>query len=479
MNLKINGKNSRQRLCGRLWRAAESGSVLIVTLGISVVLVITLAGYLYWVRTQNLLVAQSQAWNRALVDAEAGIEDAMAQINVAVGTSDPTNYTTSAIYKNAWPVSGSVYGPRPNTTLGGVSNSYSVIIVGTNVLTSTNGPTLISTGYTLVPMIGQPIARTVKVTTALAPMFGSAITAVSNITMNGNNITVDGYDSSDNVHFPNGQYTNYPMILATGNVASEYGLISVGNANIYGKILTTPVAPVPSVGANGYVGEWPTVTVPASHIEDGWYLNDFNMDIPDVQVPAWYTAANYTPFPSFPNGGGTNTIGGANVNYYLSGSISMGNKDVLHVMGGGVTQLYLTGSFSMSPSSGGNSGNAATILIDPNASLIMYVGTPSGTGTSVSFSSVNYGMGNPSSLMVYGLPSTTSVTFAGNAYYFGTIYAPEASFGLNGGGGTTTDIQGALVVHDINMNGHFNVHYDNNLARGHYRGYVANSWREL
>src|SRR5262245_33620756 len=129
MNLKTKCKNSRQRLSQRLWRVAESGSVLIVTLGISVVLVITLAGYLYWVRTQNLPVAQSQAWNLALIDAEAGIEDAMAQINVAVGTSNPTNYTPSAI-ANVWGVSGSVYGPR-TMTLGGVSNSYSVIIVAT------------------------------------------------------------------------------------------------------------------------------------------------------------------------------------------------------------------------------------------------------------------------------------------------------------------------------------------------------------
>ena len=135
---------------------AQSGSALVITLTVSVILLITVTGYLYWVRTQNLLVAQSQAWNRALAVAEAGIEDAMGQINVAVGTSSSTNYTSSASIN--FSQSGSVFGPH-NVPLGGGSNligTFSVIIVATNT-GLTNGPTLISTGYTQVPLIGQQV----------------------------------------------------------------------------------------------------------------------------------------------------------------------------------------------------------------------------------------------------------------------------------------------------------------------------------
>src|SRR3989442_1088419 len=73
----------------------QAGSVLVMSLVLAIILGTTLASYLYWVRTQNLLVAESQAWNSALNIAEAGVEEGMAQINVNVGTTDPTNYSVS------------------------------------------------------------------------------------------------------------------------------------------------------------------------------------------------------------------------------------------------------------------------------------------------------------------------------------------------------------------------------------------------
>ena len=303
----------------------------------------------------------------------------------------------------------------------------------------------------------------------MAPQYANAITAISNITMNGNNITVDGYDSSDTVHFPNGQYTN-TYRMAIGNVASEYGIISVGNANIYGKLLTTPVAAVPVVGASGYVGEWPTVPLPPSHIEDGWYLNDFNMDIPDVQPPS-LSSNTLISNNSKQNINGINTIVLGSGDFLCTGSLTIGNKEVLDVMT--PSRLWVQGSFNMS-------GQSA-ITLEKGATLTMYVGMPSGSATSAQFQTVNYALPcNPSTLMIYGLPSTTGVSFAGNSTYVGTVYAPEASFTLSGSGNNTTDVQGALVVHDINVNGHFNVHYDNNLTRnGLFRGYIANSWHEL
>src|SRR5436309_2481484 len=40
----------------------QSGGVLIVTLLLASILGFTLGSYLYWVRTQNVLVAESQSW---------------------------------------------------------------------------------------------------------------------------------------------------------------------------------------------------------------------------------------------------------------------------------------------------------------------------------------------------------------------------------------------------------------------------------
>src|SRR5262245_44256354 len=110
---------------------SQSGSVLVITLGLAIILGTTLGGYLYWVRTQHTLVAQSQGWNSALAIAEAGIEEGMAQANVVFGT----NYLPSI--QTNWPQAllNGAYGPRTN---GVASGFYSVILIPTNP-----GPTII------------------------------------------------------------------------------------------------------------------------------------------------------------------------------------------------------------------------------------------------------------------------------------------------------------------------------------------------
>ena len=78
-------------------RTGEFASVLFITLILAGLLGLTLGSYLYWVRTQNLLVSESQAWNTALTIAEAGVEEGMAQLNVALGhPATATNFTPSA-----------------------------------------------------------------------------------------------------------------------------------------------------------------------------------------------------------------------------------------------------------------------------------------------------------------------------------------------------------------------------------------------
>src|SRR5258706_7376525 len=70
------------------YRSSETGSILFLSLILAGILGLTLGSYLYWVRTQNLLVAESQGWNKALAVAEAGIEEGMAQINQKFGTNN-------------------------------------------------------------------------------------------------------------------------------------------------------------------------------------------------------------------------------------------------------------------------------------------------------------------------------------------------------------------------------------------------------
>ncbi len=162
--------------------SSQSGSILFITLILAVMLGTTMASYLYWVRTQNVFVAESQAWNSAIGVAEAGIEEGMAQINVNVGNVGSVNllnYSGSiASATNGW----SGTGPYSKSN----SLGYSVIV------SNDAPPTIYSTATTKVPLLGQAIKRTVMVTTATNSLFGVAIAALQDITMNGNNIWKPG-----------------------------------------------------------------------------------------------------------------------------------------------------------------------------------------------------------------------------------------------------------------------------------------------
>ena len=435
-------------------KQAQAGSVLVITLGLAVILGTTLGGYLYWVRTQHVLVSQSQGWNSALAISEAGIEDGLAQANVVFGT----NYLPSIQTNWSQGVVSGAYGPRSN----GVANGfYNVILIPTNP-----GPTIISTGIVQVPFTGQKLKRTVMVTTTNIPAFSNAMMVKTNITTKGNNLTVDSFDSTDPYHSTNGVY-DASTRKAGGDIATTGGFVNIQNADIYGKLKTGPSGSY-SIG-NGSVGDL-TWNV-SGQIQPGWYANDFNMDFHDVDPP--YTSGIDPTLPTTKVNVGTNTyvlLGG--LNYYYNGDFTMNQNETLYVAGSNTT-LYVTGNFNM------KSQNACYISLAPGATLKLYVGTVSDSAVSAALTQVNTG-GNAASFTYYGLPSNNSLIWNGNNNFIGTIYAPEADVALGGGGSSVLDYQGSIVANSASLNGHFNVHYDEALrSNGPQVGFTVTSWQEL
>jgi len=431
-------------------RGKNEGSALLVALAVVTIIGIGLASYLMLARSQHTLVAESQAWNTALTLAEAGIEEGLAQVNVVFGT----NYLPSATTN--WGGGGwsTVYGPRTSTMSNG---SYGAIIIR-----GTPAPTIISTGYTVVPLSSQPIQRTVMVTTTNIPMFGQAMAVQLDITTKGNDIMIDSYDSSDSTHSTTNGLYDPATHKAGGDICSLGGFVNIQNANIYGKLRTGPNGNY-SVGANGLVGDLTWTTLGA--IEPGWYFNDFNYVFKDVQAP--FTSG----FTVIPVNVGTNTYMLGTGDYYVNGDLVLNNGETLWV--GGNARVYVTGNVNM------KSQNNCFISIAPGASLMLYVGTESGSAVTTTLTQVNTA-GNAGSFQYYGLASNTSITWGGNYTYVGTVYAPEASFTAGGGGSTIMDFQGACVVNDLTLNGHFNFHFDENLIRnGPVTGYAVTSWTEL
>jgi len=435
----------------RLFRYSnQSGSVLVISLILGVLLGTTLASYLYWVRTQNLLVAESQAWNSALAIAEAGVEEGMAQININAGTANALAYASS-IATNSWD-GGPVYS-RTNA-------------LGYRVTVSNDvPPTIYSSGTTTVPLVGKAITRTVMVKTATNSLFGVAIAALSSVDNKGNDITVDAYDSADTAHFTNGVY-NSTYAFAGGDVALVAGIIGIGNSDIHGRLFTGPSATY-NLGPNGLVGDMPAIWPLQSGIQSpDWVFNDFNKEFVDVKLPD--TSLWMAPIQN-PNS--SNTYYLTTGSYIYNGDLTLQNNNELYVAG--VANLYVTGNI--------NAKNGSKITIGPGGILKLYVGATTGSPVSVVFNTVNNtAPNNANNLQIFGLPTMTSFTLTGNDTFMGALYAPEANFFLKGGGSGILDYQGAVVVSSITMNGQFRIHYDKNLSRsGPTKGYTLAYWLEL
>lgn len=133
-------------------------------------------------------------------------------------------------------------------------------------------------------------------------------------------------------------------------------------------------------------------------------------------------------------------------------------------------RLRVSGSVSMT------AGGSQIYIGRTNASLKLYM---LGTTFKIGGNGLVNESGNAANFLYYGLPSNTSVQFAGNGSFTGSIYAPNADFQLGGGGNDTYDFVGASVTKTVKMNGHFRFHYDENLRNvGPGRGYIATYWKE-
>ena len=115
----------------------RQGSSLIVTLLVTLVLGATLASYLMLVRSAHFSTARSRAWHQALVMAEAGVEEALAQLNPGAFASDVRGGNGWALYDGLYQSD-----PPERSLIGG---RYAA------VYTPDNPPTIYSTGYTAFP----------------------------------------------------------------------------------------------------------------------------------------------------------------------------------------------------------------------------------------------------------------------------------------------------------------------------------------
>ena len=422
----------------RIVKRHEQASVLMVTLFMVGLLGFFLFAYLYLVRTQRSFVARSQAWNAAMTVAEAGIEEALAQLNP--GAPAPAVNRSG----NGWgsAVNG-IYGPISRTFTNN-NGSYSV------VYTTDTYPVIYSTGTVTVASIPATLTRVVRVTTSDAGLFKAGFATKYNLDLKGNNVESDSFNSMVGSLSTYGQYD--PTKTSTnGDLASVAGIVNVGNANINGSVLLGPTASETQL-KNGLVS--------------GGITNDFNVEFPDVVLPT------ESPLIAVPLAVPlvTNSVS-YDYAFFTSGYYAIADlKANIYVAPGVNVTLLLTGDATADSIRVGSGGT------NTSGSLTVYMDGPSFTltGTDIVDS------GNALNFSYYGTTNNTTVKIGGNGTFTGTVYAPEADFTMGGGGNNPYDFVGAGVVKSATLNGHFRFHYDENLTRGGPKsGYVATSWTEL
>ena len=128
----------------------------------------------------------------------------------------------------------------------------------------------------------------------------------------------------------------------------------------------------------------------------------------------------------------------------------------------GKARLYITGDVRMT-------GND-TIIIQPNASLEIYIG-----GAYVTFGGngiVNNAL-TADKVTIYGLSTCTQMDFKGTASLTARVVAPYTDVDFHG----TSDIYGSLFAKSIDLSGTSDIHYDEALyVNGPPFGII--SWEE-
>jgi hypothetical protein len=263
----------------------QNGNVLIMALVVSGILGFALASYLTLVRTQNRSVVRSQVWNSVIPLVEAGIEEALANLN--------QNGLSNLVSQPGWHFIESL--AVKSNVLG--SGRY-VVSLTTNIL-----PTIECTGYIPAPFafsdsgslmfaasgeyaVAADVQRTVRVTARAAAIFAKGMVARGGIDFNGNNVATDSFDSADPNFSVNGRY-NSARRKDNGDVATNSkipNMFNAGNANIMGKVATGPGGNV-TIGANGTVGNLAWVVGGNTGIQTGYFSDDMNMSFPPVTVP--------------------------------------------------------------------------------------------------------------------------------------------------------------------------------------------------
>ena len=426
-------------------RKSEFGHLLVTVVVITALISLALMWYLDIISNETRMVDRSQLWNACIPVAEAGVEEALTQMF--------NNYATN-MTANGWTLINDEYVKTNTLALkdkpaGWTGDGwYSARI-------STNMPYVVtSTGYMPLPGGTTTLSRTIRVQTRERNAWDGPLLVKTFVDLNGNNVTSDSFDSRYPTMSTDGKYDPAKR-RDHGDIGTAEGVIdsvSVGNANIFGHILTGARGSV-TVGPNGSIGDMDWHNAGNMGIKPGWWINDYSADFPDAKAP----------FSSAPQPPANVNIGGVTYDYVLGDGNYMVNSLGGKVLVNGNATLLVTGDIKFT---GGD-----RLELTAGISCNLYC-----AGSQAVFNNIANPNTYATNFCYYGLPSNTYLELMGVGSITAAIFAPSAALNIKGG----ADIYGGVIAASATLVGQGSFHFDEALKdEKPLRGFAVTSWDEL
>lgn len=303
---------------------------------------------------------------------------------------------------------------------------------------------------------GRPVIREFSIRLARRSAFQFGLHLRDRITLNGQNIELSSFDSREGPFDP---ATNRSDKIAVAVATTESDSIRIGNASIYGWLLTSGLTPNfgPQAGLRSFQ------TPVQVRIDPARLLDDLPADFPqplDLVSPP----AEATPLPPF--SGQNLQLGSAEDQYpriYRATNFTLNNPQTIRV--DGPVDIHLSGRTRL----------RGEIVIANNGRLRLFLDgdlTVSGKG----FAGANH---TTDRLILYGLAGCDSIDLSGQAIVRGSIFAPNATLTLSGGGNQGS-FEGAATAAALTVNGNYKIHHDLALREAPIAPlrHSVTSWRE-
>jgi len=405
-NIRTNEK------AGNFNRFRERGSVLAISLLVSVFMAILAIPFMTKYASRFRLTGKSFGSLAALNLAEAGLERAIWELNYGdISSWGGTSSERTLSISNFTAADGTVIGN-----------------IATTVYEPEGMAPVIEATGTVAFSGSQNISKTIRIVLAGGappPLFNFMLFGELGVNI-GTGAVVDSYDSRLGAYGG----TN---IGSGGNIGTNgdiYGAINLGNGSIVNGSAVTGAGSDPNEVIIQGMG---------SEITEGSTALEESKELPSVPVPTGLTNR------------GNLSVSGTTTTISQSGqynNLSLANNAKVTVTSN--VTLYVSGTFTMN--------NNTEFKINPGCSVTLYFG---GGWALNSNSRINNAGHDPTKLVMYGTDTFTgSKTFCNTFETYAAMYFPKANVSL----ANTNSFYGSIIARQFVIGNNMHVHYDEACA---------------